>query len=142
VSAWQASGPIEPLVESYPPVAESVARARRALARLAAACGAAVEQIDCIRLAVSEAMTSAVVEGEGAGEPIRVRATVIEDALAVSIAAERSRLPAIRTVPGLGPGVGLALIAHATDELAIGKHAAGGTELRMRFGLGSVSPQT
>jgi anti-sigma regulatory factor (Ser/Thr protein kinase) len=142
VSAFGAPGRAAPLVESYPPVAESVARARCALARLASGRGAAVEKIDAIRLAVSEAMTSAVVQGDGDGGEIRVRAAVVEDALAVSIDADRAGLPMIRPTPGLGPGVGLALIAHATDELAIAKHSTGGTELRMRFGLGGVSLQT
>jgi anti-sigma regulatory factor (Ser/Thr protein kinase) len=142
VYAWEASGPVEPLVESYPPVAESVTRARRALARLAAACGAAVDQIDAIRLAVSEAMTNAVVQGDGAQAPIHVRAAVVEDALAVSIDADRAPLLPIRDDAGLGPGVGLALIAHATDELAIAKRSTGGTQVRMRFGLGGVSPRT
>jgi anti-sigma regulatory factor (Ser/Thr protein kinase) len=138
----QASDPGEPLVKTYPPVAESVACARRALARLASAAGAAAEKIDSIRLAVSEAMTNAVLEGRDGGRSIHVRATVVDDALAVSIHAERSQLPAIEPGRGLGAGVGLALIAHAADELAIAKRSSGGTELRMRFRLGGFSPRT
>ncbi len=119
-----------------------MARARRALARMAAARGAPTVQIDAIRLAVSEAMTNAVVQSEGSGPDIRVRAAVIDDALSVSIDADRSQLPPLRPAPGLCGGVGLALIAHASDELAIAKRSGGGTEVRMRFGLGGVSPRT
>jgi anti-sigma regulatory factor (Ser/Thr protein kinase) len=138
----QASDPGEPLVKTYPPVAESVACARRALARLASAAGAAAEKIDSIRLAVSEAMTNAVLESRGGDRAIRVQAAVVDDALAVSIDADRSQLPAIDPDRGLGAGVGLALIAHAADELAIAKRPSGATELRMRFGLRGVSPRT
>ena len=138
----RASDPVEPLVKSYPPVAESVGCARRALARLASAGGAAAETIDAIRLAVSEAMTNAVLQGGGGSQPIRVRAAVVDDALAVSIDADRAQLPSMEPGRGLGAGVGLALIAHATDEMAIAKRSSGGTELRMRFGLRGVSPRT
>lgn len=133
--------PPEPLVESYLPVAASVAKARRALARLASAYGAAVGQIDAVRLAVSEAMTRAVLQGHGGEGPIRVRAAVVDDALAVSIADDWSGLAPSEPVSGLRPSVGLALIAHATDELAIANRPTGGTELRMRFALGGVSPR-
>lgn len=130
----------QPLVETYPPAVESIARARRALARLAAARGAAVEQIDAIRLAVSEAMTKAV-RADGDGR-IQLRAAVVDDGLAVSIDADRFELASLTPETELGPGVGLALIADAADELAIAKRASGGTEVRMRFGLGRLSPQT
>jgi stage II sporulation protein AB (anti-sigma F factor) len=142
VSAWHLQAPVEPLSETYPPVAESVTRARRSLARLASACGAAVDQIDAIRLAVSEAMTNAVLHGDGGEDGIRLHAAVVDDALAVSIDADRSQLPSIRADAGLGSGLGLALIAHASDELAIAHRPSGGSEVRMRFGLGAVSPRT
>jgi anti-sigma regulatory factor (Ser/Thr protein kinase) len=133
---------VDPLVETYPAVADSVPLARRALARLASACGAAADQIDAVRLAVSEAMTNAVVQGSGTGGGIRVRAAVAEDGLAVSIDDNLSWIRPGPAEPNLGPGLGLALIAHATDELAIAKRPSGGTELRMRFALADVSPRT
>jgi anti-sigma regulatory factor (Ser/Thr protein kinase) len=138
----RASDPVEPLVKAYPPVAESVGCARRTLTRLASAAGAAAEKVEAIRLAVSEAMTNAVLESRGGDRAIRVQAAVVDDALAVSIDADRSQLPAIDPDRGLGAGVGLALIAHAADELAIAKRSSGATELRMRFGLRGVSPRT
>jgi stage II sporulation protein AB (anti-sigma F factor) len=127
------------LVETYPAEADSVATARRALARLASAYGAAADQIDAIRLAISEAMTNAVLHGSGTAGRIRVRAELVEGTLAVSVDDDRSRLLPDGSLGALGPGLGLALIAHASDELAIAKRSAGGTALRMRFGL--VSPR-
>lgn len=131
--------PVEPLIETYPTVAESVTTARRALARLASACGAAIEQIDAVRLAVSEAMTNAVLKGQGGEGEIQVRAALVEDALSVSIDDDCSGPVPIRL--GLSPAVGLALIAHASDQLAISHRSSGGTELRMRFDFARVSPR-
>jgi anti-sigma regulatory factor (Ser/Thr protein kinase) len=135
VSTPHASGPVEPWVASYPTVVESIACARRALARLASARGAAADKIDAIRLAVSEAMTNAVLQGDGDDGQIHIRAAASASTLAVSIDADRSQLPPLRPAGGLGAGVGLALMAHATDELAIEKRSSGGTEVRMLFGL-------
>jgi hypothetical protein len=124
-----------PLAKTYPPVAASVPRARWALAELAIASGAAGEQLDAVRLAVSEAMTSAVVRSEG---QIRVTAAAAADGLDVSIADDGVlRQPdLIGQKGGSGPAWGLSLIAHSADQLAIAKRPAGGTELRMHFGLG------
>ena len=59
------------LSESYPAVPEAVPLARRSLTSVAAAAGAAGERLEEIRLAVSEALTNAVVhayrDGEAAG---------------------------------------------------------------------------
>src|SRR5947209_14352664 len=95
------------LVETYPAVADSVPLARRALVRLASACGAAADQIDAIRLAVSEAMTNAVVDGSGSDGGIRLRASVVDGGLAVSIDDDRPRGLPFRGGLDLGPGLGL-----------------------------------
>jgi anti-sigma regulatory factor (Ser/Thr protein kinase) len=84
-------------------------------------------------------MTNAVLHGSGTAGRIRVRAELVEGTLAVSVDDDRSRLLPDGSLGALGPGLGLALIAHASDELAIAKRSAGGTALRMRFGL--VSPR-
>ena len=42
--------------------------------------------------------------------------------------------------PGLG--MGLALIANAADGLVVLRRSSGGTELRMRFGIGDVEDST
>jgi anti-sigma regulatory factor (Ser/Thr protein kinase) len=125
-----------PLAKSYPAVADSVPRARWALAELAIASGAAGEQLDAVRLAVSEAMTSAVVRSAG---HIRVTAAAASaGGLDVSIADDGVlRDPGlIGQKGGSGPAWGMSLIAQSTDQLAIARRPAGGTELRMHFGLG------
>jgi anti-sigma regulatory factor (Ser/Thr protein kinase) len=123
-----------PLTESYPPVAASVPLARRALAELAIASGAAGEQLDAVRLAVSEAMTNAVVRSQGR---IQVSAAPRGDGLAVSITDDGvvPRAGLIGQDKASGRAWGLALIAEATDQLAIARQPTGGTEVRMRFGL-------
>jgi anti-sigma regulatory factor (Ser/Thr protein kinase) len=124
-----------PLAESYPPVAASVPLARRALVDLALTSGAAGDQVDAVRLAVSEAMTNAVMRSCG---DIRVTGALAGDGLAVSIADDGAiprRALFGQSEASEGRAWGLALIAQATDELAIAHQPAGGTELRMRFGL-------
>jgi anti-sigma regulatory factor (Ser/Thr protein kinase) len=132
------------MTECYPTVPDSVPRARRTLARLALAYGAPAEQTDAVRLAVSEAMTNAVLRATGARGRIRVKASVAADELAVSIADDgpvaTPRDPLGPHRPGLSASLGLALIATSTAELAIARPAAGGMELQMRFGLKGPSP--
>jgi anti-sigma regulatory factor (Ser/Thr protein kinase) len=108
-----------------------VPRARQALTQLAP--GA---KVDAVGLAASEALTNVVAHayGERPGS-IHVIAAIRSDELSVLIADDDFGLH-----PGLerpGMGLGLALIAHAADELAIAKRFAGGTELRMCFRLDS-----
>ncbi|MBV9193250.1 MAG: ATP-binding protein [Solirubrobacterales bacterium] len=131
-----------PLAHSYPAVADSVPRARRALARLASACGAAAEQSDAVRLAVSEAMTGAVLRAAGARRRISVSAAVAAGQLAVSIADDGpGGGPLPPAACGTSASLRLALIAHHADGLAIARQPAGGTNLQMRFGLRGVSPR-
>jgi anti-sigma regulatory factor (Ser/Thr protein kinase) len=131
-----------PLSRSYPAVPDSVPRARRTLSTLAAASGAAVEQIEAVRLAVSEAMTGAVVRCIDARRSIRVSAALEANQLAVEISDDGTEPsnPAEHS-SGLS-GLGLALIAHASDEVAIAKRPLGGTELRMRFRLRGLNRRT
>jgi anti-sigma regulatory factor (Ser/Thr protein kinase) len=115
--------------QSYPAVASSVPRARTALAMFARATGATGEQMEAVRLAVSEALTNAVLHASGGGcGVIRISASRAGEELWVKIADE-----------GQGPhhspalGMGLALIACVTDHFAMGKRTEGGTEISMRF---------
>jgi hypothetical protein len=64
---------------------------------------------------------------------VRVDGDAADGELEVQVAEDGSRLRPRFDVPGLG--LGLALIAHATDEFDVVKRAGGVTELRMRFGL-------
>ncbi|HUJ35574.1 MAG TPA: ATP-binding protein [Solirubrobacteraceae bacterium] len=125
----------EALNESYPAVPEAVPLARRALATVAAAAGAGGDRLDEIRLAVSEALTNAVVHAYRGGEAgrLRVTAAVASDELWVLIGDDGRGLHAWNDSQGLG--VGLSLISELSDDFAIVTRASGGTEVQMRFDL-------
>jgi anti-sigma regulatory factor (Ser/Thr protein kinase) len=98
--------------------------------------GATEEQVDAVRLAVSEALTNAVLQAYGAGAgAVHVSAARTGPELWVQIADHGRGPETITERPGLG--MGLALIACMTDYFALSKRAQGGTEIRMRFGAGA-----
>ena len=125
----------EALSESYPAVPETVPLARRALAAVAAAAGAAGERLDEIRLAVSEALTNAVVHAYRDGETghLHVTAAVASGELWVLIGDDGRGLHAWNDSQGLG--IGLSLISGLSDDFAIVTRGSGGTEVQMRFDL-------
>jgi anti-sigma regulatory factor (Ser/Thr protein kinase) len=132
----------EALNESYPAVPESVPQARRALTEVAAAAGAGGEQLHEIRLAVSEALTNAVVHAyrnEHMGR-IYVTAAVTSGELWVLIGDEGRGMHAWNDSSGLG--IGLSLISDLSDDFAIVTRASGGTEVQMRFDLGKTRVST
>ena len=118
--------------QSYPALASSVPRARTALALFAQATGATPEQVEAVRLAVSEALTNAVLHGSGAGGgAIHVSASRNGLELWVRIADNGPTGDGADQPPGLGMGLGL--IAYMTDYFAMSKRTEGGTEIRMCF---------
>src|SRR5579885_2151846 len=123
------------LNESYPALPESVPVARRALAEVAAAAGASGERLDEIRLAVSEALTNAVVHAyrNGATGEFHVTAAIASGELWVLISDDGRGLHAWNDSRGLG--IGLSLISGLSDDFAIVTRASGGTEVQMRFDL-------
>jgi serine/threonine-protein kinase RsbW/stage II sporulation protein AB (anti-sigma F factor) len=122
------------LDEVYEAEPESVARARSRTAAYAASAGAVQAQVDSVRLAVSEAVTNAVVHGYG-GSPGRVWVTagVSGRELWIVVRDAGTGLRPVADRPGLGLGLGL--IAQISDHMTIVPHTEGGTELRMRFDL-------
>ena len=114
--------------------------ARRALAAVAAAAGAAGERLDEIRLAVSEALTNAVVHAYRNGDAgrLHVTAAVASDELWVLIGDDGRGLHAWNDSKGLG--IGLSLISGLSDDFAIVSRASGGTEVQMRFDLKKTGP--
>ena len=97
------------------------------------ATGATGEQVEAVRLAVSEALTNAVMHAYGADPgAVHVSASRARDELWVLIADEGHGVEAGYESPGLG--MGLHLIACMADYFAISKRREGGTEIRMRFG--------
>lgn len=132
------------LTVTYPANPTSVGIARCALTAFAAGVGADYRQVEAVRLAVSEAMTNAVLHAyrDDAGE-VHVTAALASDELWVLIADDGCGLQPQADRPGLG--LGLALISQVSDEMAVVPRAEGGTEVRMRFALihagsGGTSP--
>ncbi len=122
----------------YSAVADSVPVARRALVALAREAGAAADQLDAVALAVSEALTNAVVHAyPDRPGVIQVSAWTARSEFVVVIADDGHGLQAHSERPGLG--VGLGLIATLSDEFEVVQPPKGGTEVQMRFCL---SPAT
>ena len=118
----------------YSAVADSVPVARRALVAVAREAGAEADQLEAVALAVSEALTNAVVHAypDRPGK-IRVSAWTARSEFVVVIADDGHGLQAHSERPGLG--VGLGLIATLSDEFEIVQLPSGGTEVQMRFCL-------
>jgi anti-sigma regulatory factor (Ser/Thr protein kinase) len=125
----------ESLHKSYRAVPASVPRARNAVVAFAATRGVRGSQLDAIRLAVSEAVSNAVVHAydDGGQESIQVTAGFVSGELWVRVTDDGRGFAAPARRPGLGWG--LPLIAHATDGFEIAEPADGGTELRLRFAV-------
>jgi anti-sigma regulatory factor (Ser/Thr protein kinase) len=123
------------LNESYAAVPEAVPLARRALTDVAASHGAAGERLEEIRLAVSEALTNAVVHAYRDGEAghFHVTAAVASGELWVLVSDDGRGLHAWNDSRGLG--IGLSLISGLSDDFAIVTRSSGGTEVQMRFEL-------
>jgi serine/threonine-protein kinase RsbW/stage II sporulation protein AB (anti-sigma F factor) len=122
------------LDEVYEAEPESVARARSQISFYAASMGATRTQIDSLRLAVSEAMTNAVVHGyRGSQGSIQLTAGVTGRQLWVVVRDTGQGMQPVADRPGLGLGLGL--IAQISDHMTIIPRREGGTELRMRFDL-------
>ena len=123
------------LNESYPAVPQVVPLVRRAVTKLAAVAGAGAERVEEIRLAVSEALTNAVLHAYRDHDHgrLHVTAAVASGELWVLIVDDGRGLHAWNDSRGLG--IGLSLISRLSDDFAIATRASGGTEVQMRFDL-------
>jgi anti-sigma regulatory factor (Ser/Thr protein kinase) len=121
---------------TYPAVADSVPRAREAMSSFARSVGVTDDQLDSIRLAVSEAATNVVVHAyDDESGRIQLDAGLSSGELWVLIADDG--LGMRPDIPSPGLGFGLSLISQVCDEFEIAKRSSGGLEVRMRFALGS-----
>jgi serine/threonine-protein kinase RsbW len=121
---------------TYPAVATTAPMLRRALAELAADAGATEEQVDRVRLAVSEAVTNVVLHAyRDSPGLVHVSADLAGSELWVLIADDGCGLRPVADRPGLG--IGMALISVLTDDFAIVSRSSGGVEVRMRFNVGA-----
>ena len=119
----------------YGALPQAIVQARADVAALAQAHGADEEELERVRLAVSEAVTNALMHAYG-GDPLRevqVTAAVIEGELTVVVADDGCGLGAAPPSPGLGLGLGV--ISLGCDRLTVVARAGGGTQLEMRFAL-------
>lgn len=136
----------QPAVQSrsftFDAVAESVGEARHALASLAASSGACEEDVERVRLAVSEAVSNSVIHGYGLERhgTVTLTAAVLDDELRVVVADDGCGFGRARESEGLG--LGLAVITQLCDSLSVITGSAGGTHLEMRFRLGLASQAT
>ena len=122
--------------ECYPAIADSVPRARKALGAFATtAAGVTGDQLEGIRLAVSEAVSNAVLHAydDSRGE-IHVTAAVVPGELWILIADDGFGLRAERT-ENRGLGLGLGWMAQFSDGLTLLTRSSGGLEVRLRFDL-------
>jgi anti-sigma regulatory factor (Ser/Thr protein kinase) len=123
-----------PLTVTYPANPEVIAVARHALTAFAAQAGADQRQVEAVRLAVSEAVTNAVLHAyrDTPGD-VHVTAALVSEELWVLVGDDGHGMEARPDRPGLG--LGLALISQVSDEMSVVPRAGGGTEVRMRFAL-------
>lgn len=126
--------------EFYPAIPESIPSARGRVADFAAGCGAGPAEIEAIRLAVSEALTNAVIHAyrNGPGD-VQVTAALAGSELWVLVSDDGCGHQTPPVSPGLG--LGLALIAQSSHDFVITERASGGTEVRMRFPLPPAGPE-
>jgi len=114
----------------------SVRLARDAMTKFAAAAGAGERELAAVQLAVSEALTNAVVHAydDDPGQ-IDVAAWLAAGELWVLVADDGHGLRPPGDRPGLRLGLGL--ISQLSDGFALVNRSCGGAELRMRFALTS-----
>ncbi|MGN6868357.1 MAG: ATP-binding protein [Solirubrobacteraceae bacterium] len=124
----------ERLQASYPAQGSSISLARTAVAGLAARAGVNQQRLDDIKLAVSEAITNAVVHAypNGTGS-VHVRAVIVERAFEVRIIDDGSGPRRPSQTPGLG--CGLALMRASAEKFTIRQRRNRGTEVQMRWAL-------
>ena len=125
------------LHRSMDAVPAAVPALRGAIAGFLGDAGIGEPLLTSAKLAVSEAVTNAVMHAYvGAPQPgaVALDATFEGDSLLVEVSDDgRGMMPRLDS-PGLG--VGLPLIADTVDTLDIGDSPLGGTVLRMSFYLG------
>lgn len=122
------------LRRSLPAVPASVPVLRSAVAAFAVAAGVREPQLAAVKLAVSEAVTNAVMHAYGdADEPGEVRVVTCLRGGTVHVTVSDDGIGMMPRLDSPGLGVGLPFIADTADTLDIDSPGGGGTELRMTF---------
>jgi anti-sigma regulatory factor (Ser/Thr protein kinase) len=131
----QRANPRASLNERYPAVPDSVSRARKELSAFAVGAGMTGEQLEGVRLVVSEAVSNAVLHAyDGEQGEIQITAAVLPGELWILIADEGAGLSA-EPSENRGLGLGLGWMAQFSDGLTLLTRSSGGLEVRMRFDL-------
>ncbi|MEA2312191.1 MAG: hypothetical protein QOE28_2159 [Solirubrobacteraceae bacterium] len=117
-----------------PAEAASIGEARRRVSAFAAEHGGELDVLGRIRIAISEAVTNAVVHGNAGARRgvISVMADFEEGDLEVVVTDDGRGLGA-RVMPGAGLGLGL--VEASADRLRVRDRAPHGVEVWMRFAL-------
>lgn len=120
---------------SYEAVPGSVGQARREVVALAQRDGASDEDLERVRLAVSEAVSNVVIHAysEQAGGLVSLTAAAIDGELTVLVADGGCGLGGAPRSEGLG--LGLAIITQLCDSLTVMTQSYQGTQVEMRFRL-------
>lgn len=121
----------------YPARTTCLAEIRRDVVDAATGCGADETALLQIGLAVSEAVTNAILHGYGDREPrgdVRIAVHREEDFLDVSVCDDGIGISPGAASPGLG--LGLSLMAHEAHSFGIRTSPGAGTEILLRFRLG------
>lgn len=122
-----------------PAIPAAIPPLRNEVTALAADAGASPEQLESIRLGVSEVVTNVVVHAYPDGKgTIHLTAIVGDAELMLVVADEGCGLNAPSRHPGLGWG--LALAARAGRQFTITERSDGGTEAQIRFPIGDAGP--
>lgn len=122
--------------EVAPAVPASVGQLRNAVAGFARDVGAGDELVRSMQLAVSEAMSNAVVHAyvdSAAPGTLSVTAFVQDGGFCVVVSDDGAGMRPRPDSPGLG--VGLPLMTQMSESLEFRVNDAGGTEVAMRFAL-------
>ncbi|HEX3617005.1 MAG TPA: ATP-binding protein [Solirubrobacteraceae bacterium] len=125
----------ESLTESHPATPEVIPKLRHAVADYARGLGIDGDQLDGVRLAISEALSNVVLHAYGENEPgyLHLTARVVGNELWVLVADDGRGYNTSPMRPGLGWG--LAFITDAADDFTMAERADGGSEARMVFRL-------
>jgi anti-sigma regulatory factor (Ser/Thr protein kinase) len=124
------------LSESQLASPSAVTWARQRIVDFAAAAGARGQQLEDIRLVVSEAVTNAVLYAYDEHSPgkVHVIAAVVSAELWIVIADDGRGMRGKSNDQG-GLGLGLALMAQLSDGFTLATRSSGGVEARMQFQL-------
>ena len=121
-------------IATYGIRSDSAARARSALADFATRQGVVPDTVDAVKLAVSEAVTNAIVHAYGGGGhsgKVRVAAGVRDGHIWISVEDDGCGHVTPSTRPGLG--YGLRVIQQVVEHANITERPDGGTTVLMQF---------